>query len=165
MSGRKGFMASLASGKTGENLIKRLLESAGYSVHQKTGEFAAYDLSIEPLGVTLEVKYDDKSHFTGNLAFELYNTKSNKFSGVLGTRATFWVHVLPDKSVWLSHSETLRNILDKVVLAWYDGFITFGGDDNSLMLIIKKDTILPYFTRIDGLEPADVKRIFESGEL
>lgn len=90
-------------------------------------------LSVDIVGhnITFEVKYDIMSKVTKNLAFEVFNTKLKKKSGLAATKASYWVHFLNEP--WFI---TVQNL--KILLIKYAELtkLVHGGDDNSFMVLI-----------------------------
>ncbi len=59
-----------------------------------------YDLHVIPAGgkpgFSVEVKWDKRAQETGNLYFEIRNTRRDEPSGVAATTADYWCHVIGD---------------------------------------------------------------------
>ena len=56
-----------------------------------------YDLHVLPpgkAGFSVEVKWDKRAAETGNLYFEIENTRQHQPSGIAGTNADYWCHVI-----------------------------------------------------------------------
>lgn len=146
---KKGFGASRAIGNKGENLLMGLLEEIGikasFNDRKETRQF--WDIQTEN-GIKFEVKYDLYSARSGNIAIEFFNPKKAQPSGLTATQANFWIHVLPDTSIWCCAVEDLKVFVsnNKPVKT-----IAAGGDDNSSMHIYRKDLILgPVFVKMDS---------------
>ena len=94
---------------------------------------------------TVEVKYDEMQGKTGNIAIEIYNSKSGKPSGLTATKATLWCHVLKD-STWITSVEKLKEFCEDT-----PPFKSFNsvGDGNASILLYKTEDILKIFERID----------------
>jgi len=68
----------------------------------------AYDIINSKF--TVEVKYDRKAEETGNIFIE---TRCNEVaSGLAGTKADYWVHVVKE-GVWGSKVSRLRELIDR----------------------------------------------------
>jgi len=148
-----GFVADKIKGEKAEDLVAQIL-STYWDVHKasdlKRGRFYDWDLSVAQIGTgyevfTVEVKYDEMQAETGNIAIEVYNSKSDKTSGLSATKANIWCHVLVD-SVWITSVKKLKEFckehkpLRKVGAA---------GDGNASILLYKTDHILTIFERLD----------------
>jgi hypothetical protein len=140
------MIKSIKIGNKAEQKLIELLASYGFT-SQKNNDKATrsfFDVSAEILGktVTFEVKYDVMSKKTGNLAIEYYNPKSDKDSGLMVTKADFWVHCYDDDN---------DNILIKICkVSDLKDFcannmpcrdVKSCGDNNSNMLIFKKERL------------------------
>ena len=89
---------------------------------------------------TFEVKYDLMATKTGNIAIEYFNPKLNKESGILATQADFWVTILHNPTeIFISPVKILKKFLDNIPPC---RIITIGGDNNSSMMLYKKEKIL-----------------------
>ena len=74
-----------------------------------------YDLHVllpnqEKVGV--EVKWDKRAAETGNLYFEVENTRRREASGIAGTTADFWCHVIGNgDEALLARTHELRTLI------------------------------------------------------
>lgn len=59
------------------------------------GEHPDYDIASASRKTTIELKVETSPIRTGNVAIEIWNTDYNKPSGILGTTALLWTHVVP----------------------------------------------------------------------
>lgn len=151
----KKFFGDLAKGKWAEKLVCETFILVGFPSHLETDKICLpyWDIKAEYNSqyMTIEVKYDEYEHKSGNLAIEVYNTRLQQPSGIMRTRAFFWTHVLHDKSMWLTRTQTLRNyILNKPPVK-----IIISGGDNNATLYLYDSSILRsnVFTRVDTLSP------------
>lgn len=146
-----GFISDKSKGDFAEKLVASYFSSFGWNVRINTDRKIPYDIEITPtiktsLGLahdmfvskfTAEIKYDIMSQKTGNLAFEVLNTKSGKDSGINATEATVVIYVLPDKTMWIILAQSLRNFMGHTTLR-----MVSGGDDNSYMALCPKEFVL-----------------------
>lgn len=141
---------SFAAGEIGESAVIKLLQDKGCVIHKNDGdsrdELARFDFIIEydNRKYTAEVKYDMKASFTGNIAIEVYNHKSNYLSGILATQAELWFLVLQPCYIYVSAVKKLRKFIHEVC----PRKIVEGGDNNSTMFLYKKEIILPIFRKL-----------------
>ena len=74
-----------------------------------------YDLSVlsaQNEHFSVEVKWDKRAAATGNLYFEVENTRRRQASGIAGTTADLWCHVLAEgDEALLARTSTLRSFL------------------------------------------------------
>lgn len=143
------FERDLIRGDIGQNLVIGVLEAVGLpttlnaSTDRKT--MAEHDLTFiynnQPL--TIEVKYDEMSQETGNVAIEYYNPRLRQSSGIQATRADLWVHVLSDTDIRITSVELLKKFIEVVRPTRY---VRWGGDNNSNMAIYPKEKALKVLT-------------------
>lgn len=160
------ILKSFETGDRGEKKVISVLSSIGISATKNTDKDtrADYDLEFEYEGkrITAEVKYDVMSEKTGNVAFEFFNSKSNKPSGIYGTKANLWFHLLPDgdnvvvcvcktkKVRDFCHNEPPLRILKSV------------GDNNADIMLYKVDVVLEnLFDRIDNISNEQILKIIK----
>ena len=161
-----GFVCDMRKGKEAEDSVAKIL-SCYWDIHKasdlKKGRFYDWDLSAAQPGTdyevfTVEVKYDEMQAATGNIAIEVYNSKSNKPSGLSATKADLWCHVLKD-SVWITSVKKLKEFckehkpLRKVGAA---------GDGNASIFLYKTDDILKIFGRIDGCQKKQLNKLISA---
>lgn len=81
--------------------------------------------------VTIEVKNDIRSLASGNVAIEYHNSKSDKPSGIMATKADWWVHKICG-TLWIIRVSDLLSFTktEKPVKV-----ISSGGDKNANLLI------------------------------
>src|SRR5438309_2327582 len=58
------------------------------------GKHSGYDLVTSSGKIKAELKCDSAALRTGNVCLEFWNPSLNKASGVLGTTATLWIHIV-----------------------------------------------------------------------
>ncbi len=106
-----------------------------------------YDIQVRPasrLGpparqkppFSVEVKWDKRAAETGNLYFEVENTRQRQPSGVMSTSADWWVHVLGEgQQALLVAVPALRDLLAR---GSYRSVSTLGDDSNSRGLLVPR---------------------------
>lgn len=103
----------------------------------------AYDLSvIDAHGrrFTVEVKWDKRAGETGNLYFEVENTRQRAPSGVAATKADYWCHVVGDgREAFLVPVAPLRTFLRR---SEFRRVPTRGADSNSLGVLVPRERLV-----------------------
>lgn len=96
-----------------------------------------YDIEVKPLNAPtfhVEVKWDKMAAQTGNLYFEVENTRQRRPSGILATTATRWCQVVGDgQRAFLVEVSRLKAILQA---GNFRSVTTSGADSNSRGLIV-----------------------------
>lgn len=156
---------NFSKGKYGERVTTELLSKIGNCVSNKNGDITQwkkYDLllGLEDGSVaTFEVKYDRMASWTGNIAIEYFNPKTNLPSGIDCTEAKYWLIVLNKGEVWLAETSRLKAYI-KDNPPHKD---VFGGDANSYMKIYKMNPLLnAIFTRIDQLSSEELLLLLQA---
>ncbi len=103
----------------------------------------AYDLSvIDTTGrrFTVEVKWDKRAGETGNLYFEVQNTRRRMASGIAVTRADYWCHVIGEhgEEAFLAPVSSLRAFLHR---GRFQHISTGGVDSNSLGILVPRERL------------------------
>lgn len=102
-----------------------------------------YDIQVQspkagPFHV--EVKWDKRGAETGNLYFEVENTRQRQPSGVMSTSADWWAHVVGDQGeALLLKVDALRLFLEQ---GKFRSVNTGGDDSNSRGLLVPRSRIL-----------------------
>lgn len=145
------FINKREQGKQGEALVIEYFEAIGCICKTNEQKFSLFDLTIYPYDLTVEVKNDLRAHKTGNIAIEIRNTKKNEPSGLYGTTADLWAHIVNDE-IFLIEVIVLKNLIEstKPLRKIYSG-----GDNNSNILLYKKD-FLKYFYSINNEKIQDI---------
>lgn len=97
----------------------------------------SYDLHVIPPGkpgFSVEVKWDKRAAETGNLYFEVENTRRRQPSGIAATPADYWCHVIGGGDEALLASVTRMRELLKV--RRFKDVHTRGADSNSRGLLV-----------------------------
>jgi hypothetical protein len=150
----------LKDGDIGEKIVSKIFEKAKYWAikNNDTDIRQDYDLLIGSLTqkFTIEVKYDIYSEKSGNIAIEYHNSRQNKPSGIMATKADFWVQVTPNQGSWITTVAKLKQyIKDNKPFRT----ITDAGDGNANLFLYKADKILSdIFIRIDKLSALELEK-------
>lgn len=144
------FQKDLREGRQAEEWVCHLFRKAGLSASlnedKQTREERDIDLWLGgPQGV--EVKFDKRSAETGNLALEYWNPLRNKPSGLLATRASLWVHVLPlPLTAFVAPVAVLKQFIAEVKPV---RLVQGAGDDNADILLYPLERLFPIFYSLD----------------
>ena len=156
-----GFKKDLALGQKGEKLVKITLEKLGAIVELPDTTEVDLVCKFGKKKFTAEIKHDIYAEKSGNLAFEYWNSGSDKPSGITSTKATIWFHLIPDlslKTIWATSVKSLRDYISK-----NKPFRSLQkvGDGNADIHLYKMDKILDdIFHRIDNITPEQFKTLF-----
>ena len=158
----KNFLRDLSDGKIAENRVLDLFNDCDYDAHLAAKRNPNWDIECGwEAGTklfTIEVKYDMYEQRSGNFAIEVFNTNKQKESGLFGTRADLWCHVLSEE-IWMTHVDKLR--------LWTSShppnrIIEHAGDGNATIWLYAKEEITEALTRIDNLDASEIKDIVEN---
>ncbi len=132
------FARRLQEGHYNELRVALYFMLQGYHVRiGYTGH--AYDLSVigpEGDAFTVEVKWDKRAGETGNLYFEIRNTRQRRPSGIAASRADYWCHVIGEgDEALLVPVSTLRAFLRD---GGFEKVRTRGRDSNSQGLLVPR---------------------------
>ena len=101
-----------------------------------------YDIEVQPpegARFHVEVKWDKRAGETGNLYFEVENTRQGQPSGIRATTADYWCHVLGDGGEALvAPVPALRAFLEQGAFRRVD---TRGADSNSRGLLVPRSAL------------------------
>ena len=136
------FKKSKGVGRKGERKVFDLLNSLGFECefdtdHKKNKWDLVFEYGSEK--VTIEVKNDLMSCLTGNIAIEVHNPKKNVASGLMCTDATLWIHIVPNRAIYIARVDKLK---DFVKSSPFMKFFSAGGDQNADLILYKKDMIV-----------------------
>ena len=160
------FKKNLAQGKKGEKYVYKSLTSANIECEYNKDEQSRleYDLKgkINNKKFTIEVKLDFLAAKTGNIAIEFYNSSKNEKSGINGTKATIWAHIILDEGnpvIYLASVKKLKQYI-KNNKPWKK--LLNVGDGNANIYLYKADNILTdIFHRIDNISIENKKKIIK----
>ena len=157
------FSQTLAVGKLAESYVLRLLNGCGLKAAPVAfAQRSFWDVQAEVPNwwglednlLKLEVKHDIYHARTGNIAIEVFNTVSNKPSGLTNTKADLWVCVLHD-SMWIAKTEFLKTfVFDAGIKP--KKIVDNAGDGNAMIYLYSDDEILSIFHRVDNLISTEV---------
>jgi hypothetical protein len=97
------------------------------------GYYSDYDFSLSD-GRKYEVKFDKMYCSTGNIAIEFWCQRRNKETGVLVTRADFWITAIPTQARDTIHCYEMPVSKLRRLCIEYNGRVTYGGDNSSNVL-------------------------------
>ncbi len=149
------FTRTLRKGQQAENFIQDRL--AKFNIESQKNEdkknLIDYDLKFK-IGkeeYRCEVKYDIMAARTSNLAIEYWNSRLEKPSGILATKAEIWAVVINDcgnMTLWMISTEKLRKFIDNNNPKAVKKNV---GDGNANILLYDDSFILEEFTRLDDI--------------
>jgi len=147
------FLKSKDLGDYAEKEVEKLFSFMGMTSKSNNIE---YDLLVEyDRPFSLEIKYDIYAAKSGNIAIEYFNTKKNKPSGIMASKADFWIYYLGEDSIYFI---TLKKLIEFTQKEQPFRLVE-GGDKNAALMLYKKDHILSSFTNLVGLNNNDIERI------
>ena len=138
---------SFHKGKLGESIVFDLLEKAGFSCVYNAEKNYKYDILAylnDDISYKIEVKNDEYSLQSGNVAIENWNTKKDKKSGLTSTNADIWCHII-DKPYFTSVKRLKSFCKDNKPFKKVER----GGDKNARLLIYKIEKIKPIFYSLE----------------
>ena len=115
----------------------------GFDCDIMDGHFPDYDVKVSGHGLefTAEVKFDKYSKKSGNLAFEYYNSKLNKPSGIMATKSDLWVQILDEDNILVGDTRKIRNL--PISSAYRPVRVVEGaGDGNADIILYKAETLI-----------------------
>ena len=137
----EAFQAQLREGHYNELRVALFYMLAGFHVRIGFRE-GRYDLELTRPGQTirhLEVKWDKRAESTGNLYFEVENTRQKRPSGVMSTKADLWCHVVGEQgTALLARTAELREFL---LDGAFKSVHTRGIDSNSRGVLVPRNAI------------------------
>ncbi len=135
---REAFQQQLREGHYNELRVALYLMLQGCMVRIGFHD-GRYDIELRaPKGQQhhVEVKWDKRAGETGNLYFEVENTNRREASGVMGTSADLWCHVLGEgREAYLVPVAKLRAFLEA---GSFRSVHTRGADSNSRGLLVPR---------------------------
>ncbi len=109
------------------------------------GDFGQWDICSNSKTYKVEIKVDVSAGESGNLCIEYWNNSLNKPSGILGTEANYWLHVVPEAKTLKCYEFKIEE-LHKAVIE--HGRVTSGGDfGNSCLCLIPVSKASQYASR------------------
>lgn len=136
----EAFASQLREGQYNELRVALFYQLRGF--HTRIGFCnGRYDISLLRTGHEVrrvEVKWDKRGGETGNLYFEVENTRQKTASGIMATTADVWCHVLGSgERALLAPVEGLREFLGR---GGFRSVNTVGADSNSRGLLVPLDS-------------------------
>lgn len=152
----------LLIGQEGENKVSKILVDAGWTIlptlDKKQRSFYDIEASKGKVRILVEVKNDKYAAISGNIAIEIFNTKSNKPSGINITKSCIWAVIL-DNEIWFASTIQLKKFIKDAIP---HKSVNNGGDKNAALLIYRKDHILPkIFHRVDDIVTDELNKLIE----
>jgi hypothetical protein len=132
------FPKSLKEGEKSERLVMEMVEQKGLKPIKIVGAFKPYDFVIAETLQTFEVKRDWKSKETGNVVVEVQMPPGND-SGLITTRADYWVFHLPDCFLFIRPNEIKSVIFRERLRSCV--FIGEGDDVPKLAYLVKRELL------------------------
>ncbi len=163
-----GILKDIAEGESAEQRLISLLRNAGLEAIKNTDTATRKFWDVEAILIeivsdatiaefTIEVKNDKYALRSGNIAIEIFNPKSNMESGLTVTKANIWATMVGEE-FWICNTEALRTFVNEEAPF---KIIDKGGDNNSTMMLYKKEHIFTIFQRIDDKDAAAIREIIE----
>lgn len=150
------FNESNAFGKLAESYVLKLLNGCGLQatpvdfVNRHGWDIQAIvpkDWGLADNLLKIEVKYDKYHEKSGNIAIEVWNTRSNTPSGLSYTKSDLWVCLLHD-SMWVARTAFLKTFVEGIKPR---RVIENAGDGNARIYLYPDTEILSIFHRIDKI--------------
>jgi hypothetical protein len=161
-----GFNRDFSLGKKGEKIVQQIFKKNNLEIEfnndkTKLGDYDAFG-KIGTKKFSIEIKYDWLSQKTNNLAIEYYNSSKDEKSGIDGTKANLWCHIILDQgnpTAWMASVKKLREFIKKNK-PWK--VIEKAGDGNSSLYLYNDIIILgAVFHRIDLLDEVQFKKLIK----
>jgi hypothetical protein len=138
------FALDLAKGKKFERLLVEFLKDCGFNpkLNEVESEYSHYDVTIDNPKLSFEMKADLFYSLSKNIAIEYHNSKLDKPSGIIASKADWWVHGIYHTGkptlYFAKRLELIQFMRDNPPHKHIIG----GGDKNSNMYIYKEKDIL-----------------------
>lgn len=161
-----GFRKSKRIGDEGESFLIRYLERLEIVAEKNLDLTNAhkYDIMCR-MGrqfFTGEVKFDKMAVETGNIAIEVFNTRSQTASGITSTEADLWFHLVLDGNnitCWFNKTSV---VLDFINNTRPKRVVERAGDGNAKILLYSIEDILgSVLLRLENLEIPKAKRLIK----
>ena len=136
------FNKDLKRGKQIEHKVLNQIKTKYKNAYIEKGYFKEWDIFIPELNFGVEVKYDEKSKYTGNIVIEI--NFNNKPSALSTTKAKYWVIYDGYKYNWFLVSDINKCINDNNLK--YYSFIGKGDIKMKDAYLIKKEILYKYMT-------------------
>ena len=140
------FKESLDYGTEVEKEILSYLQKSYPSANKIEGKFKPFDIYIPETDTKIEIKTDVKSIETNNYVVEI--EMYNKPSGLLSTKADWWILTDKEQMIWIKPLTLLHTII-KHNLKW----VTFTGNGDNhpkKAYLIKKELLVSAAEKINN---------------
>ena len=107
------------------------------------GSHEPFDIASATGNMKIELKFESTPVRTGNVAIEFWNTDLDAPSAILGTKATHWLHIVPEGTGLICIEHNVDRLRRLVVEA---GVVKWNGR-NSLCKIIPLETFKKHAKR------------------
>lgn len=124
-------------------LARRYCDLYGRPFFVVVGDFSGYDMKSVDGEISIEVKMETTPRRTGNVAIEFWNTELAEPSGILGTSANLWLHIIPEGGAFVAYEFDV-NTLRKLVIE--EGVVK-SNNRNALCKIIAVDVFKQHALR------------------
>lgn len=111
---RQGFSKYELADHIAVELARRYAEEFHEVFFVPIGRYPDADLISQSGKLKIEIKVECASARTGNVAVEYFNSSLGEASGLLKTRANFWLHVVPENGSFMCYEfdiDTLRKLV------------------------------------------------------
>jgi len=160
------FNRDFSLGKQGESLVLKIFKKHNIELepNKEKEKLSDYDL-VGKFGkkkITIECKYDWLSQKTNNLAIEFFNSNKGEASGIDGTKALLWSHVILDQGNPTAWITSVKKLKDFVKNNKPFRVVEKAGDGNASLYLYNDMFILDaIFHRIDMLEEKEFKDVIK----
>jgi hypothetical protein len=161
-----GFKRDFSLGKQGEKLVEKIFQknNVEFNLNTDKEKLKDYD-ALSKIGkkkFTIEIKFDWLSQKTGNLAIEYFNSAKGEKSGIDGTKADIWIHIILDQdnpTAWATSVKKLKDFI-KNNKPWK--VVERAGDGNASLYLYNDMKILEaIFSRIDMINEDEFKKLIK----
>lgn len=136
------FDEDLQYGECGEKFVMEALSNYFHESIKKNPVHSSKECDLIGNTITFEVKRDRMAPTTGNVALEI--AYKGEPSGILGTKADYWVTVI-NKEIWIGSVPILKEWIFEE-----DAPAVYGGDNmNSRIVLMNKETFKNMFCKIN----------------
>jgi len=143
---KSSFVKDLKTGGKAETLIMNRFNEI--EIKCVKSEDKKYDLILEEINKTIEVKYDVMSQVTGNIAVEYYNCKKDTPSGLSATECDLWSIVIPSGELYIIKTKELKKYFDE-----NKGIkdVSFAGDKNAVIRLYPVSILKEIFINLKDM--------------
>lgn len=152
------FLNSKKIGDKAEIEVLNILRSIGLNCELNNNKELKYDydiISSNPI-LTFEVKMDLYATKSGNICIEFFNSKKNIPSGIMITKADYWIHVLIENEIMVPYIISVCELKKFISTTSPHKTITSGGDKNANLFLYKKEDILSKFILLSEFDLKEI---------